>query len=381
MRRFAILLVAAVWCAQAFAQNKLPAKPDTTAEVFKTTTPLPTFKITVDEANLKMLVGEPKKYVRSTVVVGDKTYKEVALHLKGAAGSFRNWDDKPALTLNFDKFVKDQTYMGLDKLHLNNSVQDPSYLNEIACSELAKAMGLPTARATHAVVELNGRKVGLYVLKEGYNKHFVDRNFPDGPKGNLYDGGFLQDIDQKLKLDQGTANDCKDLKALTATCQIGDPVKRYEAVEKLVNVDLFAKNAALQFLANDWDGYVRNRNNFRVYFNSKDGKAVFIPHGMDQMFGDPNEAIWHDAGSMVAKAILESDVGKKKAIAAYKELMDKHFTPQFLKHLDEWIVHTRDGLAAINQDWAKSFEADAKANKERMTQLMAIVKRDLAKLK
>ena len=77
----------------------------------------------------------------------------------------------------------------------------------------------------------------------------------------------------------------------------------------------------------------------------------------------------------------DSDVGKKKAIAAYKELMDKHFTPQFLKHLDEWIVHTRDGLAAINKDWAKSFEADAKANKERMTQRMAIVKRDLAKLK
>ena len=381
MRRFAILLVTVVWCAQTFAQNKTPAKPDTTAAVFKTTTPLPTFKITVDEANLKMLVSEPKKYVRGTVVVGDKTYKEVALHLKGAAGSFRNWDDKPALTLNFDKFVKGQTYQGLDKLHLNNSVQDGSYLNEIACSELAKAMGLPTARATHAVVELNGRKVGLYVLKEGYNKQFVDRNFPDANKGNLYDGGFLQDIDQKLKLDQGTANDGKDLKALTVACQIGDAAKRYEAVEKLVNVDLFVKNVALQFLAGDWDGYVRNRNNFRVYFDSKDGKAVFIPHGMDQMFGDPNEAIWPGAGSLVSRAILENDVGKKKAIAAYKELSEKHFTPEFLKRIDEWIVHTRDGLAAINKDWAKTFEADAKANKERMKQRMEFVKKELVKLK
>ena len=381
MRRFAILLVTVVWCAQTFAQNKTPAKPDTTAEVFKTTTPLPTFKITVDEANLKMLVSEPKKYVRGTVVVGDKTYKEVALHLKGAAGSFRNWDDKPALTLNFDKFVKGQTYQGLDKLHLNNSVQDGSYLNEIACSELAKAMGLPTARATHAVVELNGRKVGLYVLKEGYNKQFVDRNFPDANKGNLYDGGFLQDIDQKLKLDQGTANDGKDLKALTVACQIGDAAKRYEVVEKLLNVDLFVKNVALQFLAGDWDGYVRNRNNFRVYFNSKDGKAVFIPHGMDQMFGDPNEAIWPGAGSLVSRAILENDVGKKKAIAAYKELSEKHFTPEFLKRIDEWIVHTRDGLVAINKDWAKAFEADAKANKERMKQRMEFVKKELVKLK
>ena len=380
MHRYAILLIA--FCpAFASAQVKPAAKADPSAEVFKRTAPLPTFKITVDAGNLKLLNAEPKKYVRCTVAVGDKTYKDVAIHLKGAVGSFQNWDAKPALTLNTDKFVKDQEWQGLDKFHLNNSVQDGSYLNEIACSELAKAMGLPTARATHAVVELNGRKVGLYVLKEGYNGDFLERNFPGADKGNLYDGGFLQDIDQKLKLDEGTANDGKDLKALVTACQIGDNKKRYDAVEKLVNVDLFAKNAALQFLATDWDGYVRNRNNYRVYFNPKDGKAVFFPHGMDQMFANPGESIWPGPGALVSRAILENDEGKKKTIAAYKELMEKHFTPDFLKRIDEWIVLTRDGLAKANKDWAKSFENEAKQGKERMKQRMEHVKKELPKLK
>ena len=377
MLRIQLFILTITAATPAFAQTKT----DPTAAVFKPTAPLPTFKITVDDANLKLLKAEPKKYVRATVAVGDKTYKDVAIHLKGAAGSFRNWDDKPALTLNFDKFVKDQTYSGLDKLHLNNSVQDGGYLNEIACSELAKAMGLPTARATHALVELNGRKVGLYVLKEGYNGHFVERSFPGATGGNLYDGGFLADIDQKLKLDHGPGNEGKDLKALATACQIGDNKKRYEAVEKLVNVDLFAKDAALQFLATDWDGYVRNRNNYRVYFPPKNGKAVFIPHGMDQMFGSPNESLWPGAGALVSRAILENDEGKKKTIAAYKELLEKHFTPDFLKRMDEWINHTRDELAKTNKDWAKSFENEAKQDKERMKQRMDFVKKELPKLK
>ncbi len=301
MHRFLLMLLVLSVPTSAFAQ----AKPDPTAVVFLATTPLPIFKITVDDANLKKLKQEPRKYVRCTIANGDKTYKEVAIHLKGAAGSFRGWDDKPALTLNCDKFVLDQNYQGLDKFHLNNSVQDGSYMNEIVCSQLAQKMGLPTARATHAVVELNGRKMGLYVFKEGYDKGFLKRNFPEASKGNLYDGGFLQDVDQNLQLDVGTPNEHKDLKALAAACRIGDAKKRYEAVEKLVNVDLFVKNAALQILGCDWDGYMRNRNNYRLYFPSKEGKAVFVPHGMDQMFANPGEGLWPGWGGMVARAILE----------------------------------------------------------------------------
>jgi spore coat protein H len=381
MRFLAIPFLLATIPSPACAQVKPAPKADPTAEVFKITAPLQTFKITLDEANLKALKAKPKEYVHCTVVVGDKTYKDVGIHLKGAVGSFQGWDGKPALTLNFDHFVKGQTLSGLDKFHLNNSVQDGGYLNEIACSELARAMGLPTARACHAVVELNGRKMGLYVLKEGYNGHFVERNFPGATGGNLYDGGFLTDIDGKLKLDAGPGCENKDLKALADACKIGDAKKRYEAVAKLVDVDLFAKNAALQFLATDWDGYVRNRNNYRVYFPPKDGKAVFIPHGMDQMFNSPNEAIWPGPGALVSRAILEHEEGRKKTLAAYRELTEKHFTPEFLKRMDEWIAHTRDGLAKSNKDWAKSFEDGAKGDRDRMKQRMDYLKKELPKLK
>src|SRR4051812_4445508 len=66
-----------------------------------------------------------RQSVNATVREGKNVYTNVALHLKGAAGSFRPITDNPAMTLNFDKNVKDQKFHGLEKLSLNNSVQDP----------------------------------------------------------------------------------------------------------------------------------------------------------------------------------------------------------------------------------------------------------------
>ena len=73
-------------------------------------------------------------------------YKEVQIHLKGGAGSFRPFDDRPALTLNFDKNVAKQRFHGIDKMHLNNSVQDPWWMTEIICGDLFLAAGVPTAQ-------------------------------------------------------------------------------------------------------------------------------------------------------------------------------------------------------------------------------------------
>ncbi len=376
-RLFAALLALAG--GSAFAQ---PPKPHPSDDVFKPGT-VWVVKVTADEAAVKSLRADPRKYVKCSIKIGDKEYKDVAVHIKGAAGSSRGWDDKPALTLNVDKNVKNQTFNGLDKFHLNNSVQDGSYMNEILCSELARKMNLPTARAAHAVVELNGRKVGLYVLKEGYNNSFIRRHFAAAPGGNLYDGGFLQDIDADLKLDSGDATGKKaDLKALAKACQEPDAKKRYEAVSKLVDVDLFAANAALQLLACDWDGYMRNRNNFRVYFPPNGGKAVFIPHGMDQMFGNPGDALWHGWGGTAARALLDHPDGKKLVVAKMTEMFDKHMKLDDLnRRVDEWAKPAAEALKAVDKNAPAGFLNEIRNEKERLKQRVEYVKKELPKVK
>jgi spore coat protein H len=366
---FALLVLAAI----------APAA-DPSADLFKPTGPVPKFEITVDKAGRDSLRREPRKYVPCTLKVGDKTWSNVAIHLKGAAGSFRQWDDRPALTLNMDKLTKGQEFMGLDKFHLNNSVQDGSYMNEILCGEMALAMGLPAARGTHALVELNGRKVGFYVLKEGFDKTFLKRHFKDD-NGNLYDGGFLQDVDAPLQLDSGVPNGHKDLRALAEACRIGDANKRFEALDKLVDVDKLVTMAALAVIATDWDGYPRNRNNYRVYFDPK-GKAVFIPHGMDQMFQNPGEGVWHGWGGMVARGVLETPEGKKRYIAKLKEMTEKVFVlDKLYKRIDEFVPRGKEALVTVDRNWANNWENEVKNYKQRLKERSEVLKREIPKLK
>jgi spore coat protein H len=382
LRPLACLLAGLLALPAVAQETKDEKKKDPSDEVFKPAGAVPKFKITVDPDALKVLKKEPRKYVRCTVQVGDAKFEDVGIHLKGAAGSYRDWDDRPALTLNFDKFKDRQKWQGLDKLHLNNSVQDGSVMHEILASELYRSIGVPTARAAHALVELNGRKVGLYGLKEGYNGTWLERNFPGADKGNLYDGGFLQDIDAELELDEGKDVKRADLKAVVKACRDGDAKKRYEAVEKLVDVDLFTKMAVVQALTCDWDGYPRNRNNYRVYFPPKGGKAVFIPHGMDQLWQNPGEGIWPGWGGMAAQAILDHPDGKKKAVATYKEVVEKQFALDALnKRIDEWGNRAKEAITTVNKDQAKNYENELKGLKDRLKQRAEVLKKELPKLK
>jgi spore coat protein CotH len=359
----------------------LAAAPDPAAELFAHKGPVPVVRITVDKENLTLLRREPRKYVRCTVRVGDQTYRDVGIHIKGAAGSTRDWDDKPALTLNMDKFARGQTFRGLDKWHLNNSVQDGSALNEILANELAAAIGLPHCRCTHALVELNGRKVGLYVLKEGFDKKWLSRHFKD-TTGNLYDGGFCQDIDAPLKLDLGRDVGHKDLQQLAKACRDGSRQKQYEAVSKLVDVDKFAAMTALQIVTSDWDGYTRKANNYRLYFEPN-GKAVFVPHGMDQMWQNPHESLWPGCDSTVGRVILNNPEGKKLAIAKLKELADQHFTVEKMHaRIDLLVPRAREALvAAGRRDWADWFAGESRGLKDRIRQRVEYMKRELPRLK
>jgi spore coat protein H len=361
-----------------FAQQLVPLLPprDLSEVLFKPLGPVPHFQISVDPPNLAQLGQDPRKAVRAQVRVCGLEFNDVGVHLKGAAGSWRDWNDKPGLTLGFDKFVKGQELLGLEKLHLNNGVQDGSYFHELLANELALAMGVPACRCAHALVELNGRKVGLYVLKEGFDKTWLRRNFPGSAEGNLYDGGFCTDIDGDLKLDTGTDIQRQDLKALAMACSQG-----YAAVERLVDIERFCANAALQIITADWDGYVRKPNNYRVFL-PKQGKAIFIPHGMDQLWQNPEEALWQGWGGRVAQVVLAHPDAKQLTLTKLSEAWQRHFVKiKLYQRIDSLLPRMREALKGSGQAaLAGSLEGEVQGLKERLRQRARFLGDELPKL-
>jgi len=252
------------------------------------------------------------------------------------------------LTLDFDEFVPGQEFSGLVKLHLNNSVQDPSRLSESIASRMYLESGLPTARAGHAFVRLNGRDLGLYVMKEGYDGRFLRRHFPpqERPLGNLYDGGFLRDIDEDLERDTGKGpEDRSDLRQLRRAAST--PVaQRAVSLGGALDVDRFLTLLAIQSLTDDWDGYARNRNNYRLYFDPKTGRAIFIPHGMDQLFNHSSVPVMPDWGGLIARQVMEVPEWRTRYGQRLREVAENRFTLA-------WVTaHIAAVEARLNPAWA-----------------------------
>lgn len=335
-----------------------PPRVITEREAFFRGKTIPTLTLTFDRKAADSLRNNHRLYVKAKLADGDKVYEDVGVHLKGAAGSFRGLDDKPGLTLNMDKFADGQKYRGMDKFHLANSAQDPSYLSELICGEIFRAAGVPAARIGHALVVIDGRKRGLYYLKEGYDRDFLKANFKN-PDGNFYDGGFLRDIDQPLELitTKKDVADRKDLQALVAAAREGNPKKRFERLEKLLDMDSFISYMVVEAITWDWDGYPFKCNNYRVYHDPVLDKITFIPSGMDQMFGEPWGPALPGFGGMVAAGIINTPEGQKRYYARMREIMKDVYKPEALvKRLDELEARVQPALASVDPGAGRDYK-------------------------
>ena len=300
---------------------------------------------------------EERATVPATLQEGDTVYTNVALHLKGAEGSFRPVDHNPAMTLNFDKFARGQRFHGLQKISLNNSVEDPTFLTEKICRELFAAAGVPVPRADFANVELNGRPLGLYVLVEGWNKQFLKRYFKN-PNGNLYDSGFIKDINESLEKTSGPdPKDQSDLKTLVAAASEPDLTNRLTRLEKVLDLDQFMTSFALQIMMWNWDGYVMNINNYRIYHDPDSGRLVILPHGLDQMFWKPDGLIFPRMRGMLARAVVQIPEGRRRYLERMSQLLTNVYKVEAITNrVVQQAARIRTTLLAHNPQAAKNHE-------------------------
>ncbi len=245
----------------------------------------------IERYNLSQPFADIYDWFPATVTVDGETHTEVGVRKKGFLGS--QSDTKPALKLRFDKYVDGQALGGvMERMTLNNSIQDPSMVNTCLTYQVFAAAGSPSPRCNFATVSVNGKNLGLYVHVEEIKPPFLGRHF-DSAAGNLYEGTvsdftpeFRGTIEKKTNED---ANDWSDIDAVVAALQ--DPsAAGLEALAAIVDLDRFLSFWATEVLVGHWDGYTGDRNNYHFY-REPDGPFVFIPWGVDDTFhlkDDPN---------------------------------------------------------------------------------------------
>ncbi|HEX8911221.1 MAG TPA: CotH kinase family protein, partial [Humisphaera sp.] len=304
-------------------------------------------------------------------------YRDVATHLKGSAGSLRGIDDKAGFTLSFDHFKKGQEFNRLTKINLNNGAQDGTYMVENLGNALFRDAGIPGCRCTNARVWLNGKDLGVYVLKEGFDDPFLRRFFAD-PHGTLYEGGFVRDVNGGLAERVNTSRRDRDfVKEFVAAAGDTDPARRRARLEKAVDVDRFYTFMAMEALTAHWDGYTGNRNNYRVYHDPAVNKMVFLPHGMDQLFQQPGYPLV-PTNALVAQALVATPEDRAKYLERVKDLRERVLTPENVNnHVDRISAALAPAMKELGPDAARQHEENTRQLRGRVLERIRNVDRQL----
>lgn len=125
-----------------------------------------------------------EEYYACTVVIDNESYKNVAIRAKGNTSltqvqSYGN--NRYSFKIEFDHYDSSTTYYGLDKLCLNNIIQDNTYMKDYLTYQMMGAFGVASPLCSYVDISVNGENWGLYLAVEGIEESFLQRNY-----GNNY---------------------------------------------------------------------------------------------------------------------------------------------------------------------------------------------------
>lgn len=85
--------------------------------------------------------------------------------------------ERYSFKIEFDKYDKTKSYYGLDKLCLNNIIQDNTYMKDYLTYRLMSEFGVNAPLCSYAYITVNGEDWGLYLAVEGIEEGFLNRCF------------------------------------------------------------------------------------------------------------------------------------------------------------------------------------------------------------
>lgn len=129
-----------------------------------------------------------KPYVPAHVVIDGEAFKNVAIRPKGASSLLTvamSDSERFSFKIEFDHYDGANTYHGLDKLALNNLIQDNTCLKDYLTYDMMRYLGVKAPLSSFVWVTVNGEDFGLYLAVEGVEEAFAQRNYGNAP-GTLY---------------------------------------------------------------------------------------------------------------------------------------------------------------------------------------------------
>ncbi|MCF0149829.1 MAG: CotH kinase family protein, partial [Firmicutes bacterium] len=112
---------------------------------------------------------ESEEYSACTVVIDGKKHSNIAIRAKGntSLSSVRSMgSQRYSFKLEFDHYEEGKTCDGLDKLCLNNLIQDNTMMKDYLVYQMMDSFGVDAPLCSFAYITVNGEDWGLYLAVE-----------------------------------------------------------------------------------------------------------------------------------------------------------------------------------------------------------------------
>lgn len=173
--------------AESFGIQKASSAPGYEPRLFDTSK-VHTVNIVMDNWDEFIESCTDEEYAECSVIIDNEAYRNVAIRAKGNTSlsnvqSYGN--DRYSFKIEFDHYDSTNTYYGLDKLSLNNIIQDNTYMKDYLTYQMMGYFGVSAPLCSYVQIFVNGEAWGLYLAVEGVEESFLSRNYGND-YGELY---------------------------------------------------------------------------------------------------------------------------------------------------------------------------------------------------
>lgn len=149
------------------------------------------FQIIADEAEWKSMLenATAEEYITATVIINGTKIENVGIRPKGNSSlstvASSSTTDRFSFKIEFDHYVTGQTWLGLDKIVVNNMQGDASYLKEYLSYDIMDYVGVEAPLYAFADIFVNGEQWGFYLAVEALEDSYAKRVYGND-HGKLY---------------------------------------------------------------------------------------------------------------------------------------------------------------------------------------------------
>lgn len=184
---FALLLTFVFLNGESLGIQAASSTPGYETRLFDTSS-VHTIDIVMDDWDGFLETCTNEEYTLCSLVIDNESYKNVGIRAKGNTSltQVANYgNDRYSFKIEFDHYDNTKSYYGLDKLSLNNIIQDNTYLKDYLTYQMMGWFGVDAPLCSFVSISVNGEPWGLYLAVEGVEEAFLERNY-GSDYGELY---------------------------------------------------------------------------------------------------------------------------------------------------------------------------------------------------